>query len=264
MSWTRPAREVAGRALFFCFLVSLVSSCDSPLGPPDGRRFAPPIKFRSLWHTVETCAGKSGSFDAISWYLTEGSAGAGGQGDIAGSWWPGGNRIYIAEAFRDDEAVIRHEMLHALLRGKLHEPAFLGSCGDLVYCIANCISEAGGQTSLPGANSLEILPDELDVQLTILPPLPTHGGWTTVVVSARNTRNVPVWVDLSGRPGVRFECLQSGFRCGTFYFGGDTRAAFRAGETRREATVFFSSAGSYQIDGSFNTKRATSGMLVVP
>jgi hypothetical protein len=256
----RRLRIGAGALLFGIALLS----CDATLAPPDGEEFVPPAKFRSLWRTVELCGGRTGAFDDVTWFVTQGSAGARGQADIAGSWWPDGNRIYLNAAFVDDEGVVRHEMLHALLQGRRHEPAFLTSCGGLVPCIENCISEAGGLSALPGPSAPLVLPAELDVQLTIVPPTPGDEGWATVIVSATNTRAEPVRVDLAGRAGVEFECLLNGFICATFYFGSSSPASFRAGETRREASVFPALPGTYEITGGYNTKQAPPGILVVP
>lgn len=250
-----------GSALF----VALVSiACESPLSTPSGTPFTPPPEFRSMWRSVEACGGSTGDFDSLEWYVTAGSAGARGDTAIAGSYWPDLHRIYISANFLNDQQLIRHEMLHALLGGEEHEPQFLNECGGIVSCIANCIEEAGGQSALPSPTSDTILPSALEVTVSVIQPEPGDAGWATVVVSARNTSLAPVWVDLTARPGVQFECLKNTFRCGVFYSGFSSPQPFRAGETRREATVFSSLPGNYEIVGLYNTEQSAPSSLVVP
>lgn len=209
-------------------------SCEGPTYPRLALPFTPPLKYAVLWRTVEACSGLRGEFRAVRWYRTVGSTSSGGRGHVAGSWWPDGNRIYLNEAYLDYEEVIRHEMLHALDRGEGHAPVFLGSCGGLVTCQGDCVIEAGGLPPCPTSSSAEVLPSELAVAMEVVGPLPGEEGWMAVIISASNPRPDAIWVDLSGSPGSQFECTINQHPCGRSYSYGDARAAFGAGETRRE------------------------------
>jgi hypothetical protein len=254
--------RVLGVALFSAIVFA---ACESAFFPPPGTQYEPPLRYHTLWRTVETCSGLAGDFADVTWYVTSQSPAGVGEVDAAGAWWKDFNRIYIKAPFFDNDQVIRHEMLHAVLQKNGHGPVFLGACGGLVLCEVDCELSAGGLAPLPTAASDTILPAQLDVTISVIAPEVGDGGWTTIVVVARNPLNEPVWVDLGGRPGVQFECLVAGVPCATIDSTGAAHAPFRAGETRRSAAVFrVTTPGSYEIIGAFNNKQSASDTLVVP
>ncbi len=242
-----------------------LTSCESSGGfaPPDGTPIVAPSHFRSLWRTVEACSGQMANFHAIDWYSAPGAL-AGGDGETAGWWWSAKDRIYINEDYLDDANVVRHEMLHAIVRGSSHSTEFVDECGGLVTCVGECITEAGPLSPLPTASAAVIAADELEVDATIIVPLSGEEGWTTVVVSARNPRTEPVWIDLSARPGIQFECLLDGFYCAAHQIGGDARVPIRAGATLREAFVFPVLPGVHEVRAAFNAKTTPAQLFEAP
>jgi len=217
----------------------------------DGTGFPPPAKYRVLWRTTELCSGMTGDFDAVTWFVTQGSA-DGDEPNITGSWYPEGNRIFLHQTVLDDDKVVRHEMLHALLRAG-HEPAFVGSCGGLVTCAASCVTEAGGIPLGPGSESPVIAPEELLVSVDVIEPTLADTGWMAVIITATNPRAAAVWVDLSGRPDVQFECRLDNGLCGPRDSFRGLKGPFGAAETRREAMTFRVQTGSHAIWGAYNT-----------
>lgn len=238
---------------------SLILACDAPVGPRDAVRFDPPLSYRALWRTVEFCSGRTGALADVAWFSTESSAT--GTGDVAGAWYARGNRIYLQTEALEDEALVRHEMLHALLRSGKHTSEFLTGCGGLVVCGDACTAEAGGVGPGAGEDAPLILPSELDVQLTVLPARAGDEGWSAMVVSARNPRPEAVWVDLSERSGREFICR--GSPCTNPLLARDRRA-FRAGETRRASLVFAEPPGEYIIGGGYSSNSAVPVTVTIP
>lgn len=263
---TRPLPGLGWRTLGAALLIATAcAERPGPTEPADALEFDPPLRYHTLWRTAEACGGELGDFDAVTWFQTAGSA-VGGRSDVAGSWWPNPSRIYLNENFLSHDEVVRHEMLHALLRGKEHEPAFANSCRDLVVCESDCLQEAGsGPVAGPTSSSPEIAPSELLVSAMLIAPLERDSGWTTLVVSATNPHPYPVWVDLSPDPGIQFDCYFDGFfRCGGRNYEPGSRGAFGANETRREAAVFRLGPGAHSIVGSYNANQAAPINVTVP
>ncbi len=86
----------------------------------------PPPVYETWWNDLELCSGVSGDFHAVSWYYIPGSAGfrSGSGADVLGIWQPVGNAIVIAEAALQDQWVVAHEELHALLKRTDHPPEY--------------------------------------------------------------------------------------------------------------------------------------------
>jgi hypothetical protein len=102
-----------------------VSGCGfDPLGADV---WSAPAAYRVWWERTEACSERTGSFEAVEWLIVPGDGFDCPSGKCAGRWEPG--RIYIAGAFVNDEMVVRHEMLHALLdRGGHPNPPFGVGC----------------------------------------------------------------------------------------------------------------------------------------
>lgn len=217
----------------------------------EGRGFVPPAKYRVLWRTTELCSGVRGDFDAVEWFVTSGSA-DGDEPDVRGSWYPDGNRIWLHENAVDDDQLVRHEMLHALLR-QGHVNAFVGACGGLVLCTTTCIAEAGGLPAGPSNEAATIHPEDLTVTMDVIGPLPGDTGWMAVVMTATNPNPVPVWVDLSGRPGVQFACRLGDTTCSPGFGYTDAKDGFGALQARRKAMTFRVDPGDHVVWGAYNS-----------
>lgn len=88
----------------------------------------PPAVYREWWAKTEACSGLSGDFDRVEWLVVPGRSFDCKSGQCVGHWHPG-HQIYIAEEWLHNEMVVRHEILHDLLRGGGHpDPPFGEGC----------------------------------------------------------------------------------------------------------------------------------------
>lgn len=96
------------------------------------RPYSPPIRPYTLWwEIVEECSGRTASLADVSWYTSQpGQSLVVGSDTLDGAWFKNGNRIALV---RGDGPIVRHEMLHAILRDGTHPSAiFAGRCGGYV------------------------------------------------------------------------------------------------------------------------------------
>lgn len=121
----------------YLVLLALVG-CTNPTAPfvPLGAvPWDPPAAtIDSLWHVDEACSGLRGDWRSLEWYLVPGVVYDTPNGPATGSW-DGGRNIYVStDAFFEGRivspGVIRHEMLHVLLRGDpSHASTTWAACG---------------------------------------------------------------------------------------------------------------------------------------
>lgn len=147
-------------------------------------QITPPPQYRVWWDVVETCSKYVLPFEAVTWFtVPRGSLSLNGE-SAAGVWFSDGNRIVIGEGWRDNPALVRHEILHALLGTSSHpRDFFLSSCAGLVICSGECAE----RSVLPDA--IELSPEMLQVSVVAFPRMPSvtlHDGWATIVVEVRN------------------------------------------------------------------------------
>lgn len=133
------------RALIvLALVVSACSSCSNPFGvrspplPVGAVRVdsLPTAHYRALWGKIEQCSGKRRSIAEITFYVVPGAIlfelhdGR----VVAGSYTPH-YAIVLAELVTDLDAIVMHEMLHAIRRdtGLGHDVRdFVERCGHLV------------------------------------------------------------------------------------------------------------------------------------
>lgn len=121
-----PQRMRSGLAISLVFGMSLLG-CDR-FAPEDAVAFDPPATYRVWWEKTERCSGAQASFERIRWYVVAGDGFDCPSGRCAGRW-EDDHTIYIAEAWRDHEMVVRHEMLHDLIDHAGHPaPPFGAPC----------------------------------------------------------------------------------------------------------------------------------------
>ena len=155
---------------------------------------------------VESCSGLQGSLSALQWYGAPGPLRNPGDGaeSVNGYWSAASNRIVLDLNDTINGEVVRHEMLHALIRKRGHpRSAFLESCGGVVACRADCVRDAGPAPT-PDASIPRVTPAELEVRSEVSPSRPSisiNGGLSMFKVSARNPFPHPVVVSLPSRPG---------------------------------------------------------------
>lgn len=237
-------------------LLALVAglSCGSltdPALPQNAQLLIPPPDYAGWWAMVESCSGLSGSLESVQWYSTTSLLRNPNETDetVAGYWSLASNRIVLYANDTIAGAVVRHEMLHALIRAAGHpRSAFLQACGGVVLCGEACVRDAGPPTS-PAPGTPTIAPSELEVTSAVSPAAPTsglHGGLATFTISVHNPFSHPVVVSLpSGSGSVPYSygyAMHDGSGAGISK--GDLAldigvTYFAAGETKRDVIDFF-------------------------
>ncbi len=124
----------------FCLtLLGTLAACEAALGPADP---LPPTAqlvattpdiYREWWSRTEACSGRTGDFTKIEWYIVPNVTTFNTDvGQKVGLWTHSneGVRIIIAGDYSNNELVVRHEMLHALLDREGHpREYFQDRCG---------------------------------------------------------------------------------------------------------------------------------------
>ena len=253
-----PSHSPAARVSILALAV--VTSCShitDPQLPVNAEAFAPPPVYTRWWSMVESCSGLTGSLDAIQWYAAPGPLRNPDNSPepINGYFSLGSNRIVLDLNNTIDGQVVRHEMLHALLRTVGHpRSAFLENCGGIVACGGRCVRDAG-PLATPDASIPRVTPAELDVTSEVAPATPSstiEGGLATFTISVRNPLSYPIVVLLPLPPGggsrliFRYEIQRSD---GTGWSSADVAldlgvTLFKAGETKRNVFDFLVSAPS--------------------
>jgi hypothetical protein len=226
------------RLLFALFAGVACGHLTDPPLPENALVFHPPAVYAKWWAMVESCSGLTGSLESIQWYST-----------IAGYWSLAGNRVVLTTSDTIAGGVVRHEMLHALLRSAGHpRSAFLQACGGIVYCGQECVRDAGPPAAPPNGTPT-VAPSELDVSSVVSPDGPSSQideGLATFTISVHNPFTHGVIVSLPSGAGsvpvsygsAMRESGGAGVTSGDFaYDPGITY--FAAGETKRDVVDFF-------------------------
>jgi hypothetical protein len=130
-------RGVACSALLACLggLLACAEPTAPPL-PPGARPFTPEDVYREWWSQIERCSGLTRRFEAVSWYVVPGEdpfMAPGVDQPVIGYWTLGGNRIVLLEWVPNRSALVRHEVLHALLQRPDHPSKyFVDRCGAVI------------------------------------------------------------------------------------------------------------------------------------
>jgi hypothetical protein len=122
----------------FWFGILLVSGCampraaGAPLAPVERAWAVPTLElYQEWWAKTEACSGRTGDMSQVAFYAVDAPSGAIDLGGpVAHGWWVrNGNRIYLPANALGEEWLVRHEMLHALLkRGSHPSRAFVQAC----------------------------------------------------------------------------------------------------------------------------------------
>ena len=247
MLLARARHKLLALALLAPALGSLVACAeifDPPL-PANTRGFAPPAVYSLWWSMTEQCSGLKGSMNAVDWYVVPGEAYLMTEGRAIGGYWSrGSNRIVLAEGAWQDGGLVRHEMLHALLRGGKHpRKAFLERCGGIVVCVEQCLEDAGPAPQ-PAVTIRRVVAESLATDVRIDPPVPapsTYDGHFMLTVTATNPYRDSIRVVLppsfDSNPSASFSYELTGNGRQVFF---NDRAwdnevtLFGPGETKRE------------------------------
>jgi hypothetical protein len=107
-------------------LATLLGACG--FDPEGSRAWEPPAVYREWWAATEACSGLSGDFDRVEWMIVPGESFECGSGRCVGHWDPD-HKIFIASDWTRHEMVVRHEILHELMRRSGHpNPPFGIGC----------------------------------------------------------------------------------------------------------------------------------------
>jgi len=100
--------------------------------PAGAVQIATPAVYREWFERTESCSGKTGDFAAVQFYVVPGvETFPTEEGSKVGEWISDGSshRVIIAGNYRDHEMVVRHELLHTLLRQSGHpDEYFVSRC----------------------------------------------------------------------------------------------------------------------------------------
>ena len=106
--------------------VLLLGACG--FDPAGSEPWEPPAVYREWWQKTQACSGLSGNFDRVEWMIVPGESFTCSSGQCVGHWDPG-HKIFLASNWSMHEMVVRHEMLHDLMRRSGHpSPPFGHGC----------------------------------------------------------------------------------------------------------------------------------------
>jgi hypothetical protein len=168
--------------------------------PANAAPFTPPAVYARWWAMTEACSGRSGNLADLQWYrvpVSEFMYGGQRAGGYTSRW---SNRIVLIQAIIERGEMVRHEMLHALLRRGGHPRAqFLGSCASIVLCQGYCI-KAAGPWHPPRTDYVVLPPDSLEVasHAQLLPRESDGQRWFDLEITVRNPRGRAVVVAAPG------------------------------------------------------------------
>ena len=186
-------RRLVVLAVSFCLLLSACSGFEEPDFPESAIPFAPPPEYRVWWEVLEGCSGHRARFDDIRWFKAP-------FGDIRpdgklayGVWFARSNRIAVISNW-ESNALVRHEMLHAILQDGSHPDEFFKQrCGDLVLCGRDCPRAEAPPNAVP------VSLGDLELELEVFPRVPSlarYDGAVSFVLKVRNTTGHNAYIDI--------------------------------------------------------------------
>ena len=265
------------RALLFAIGLVLLG-CENTTLPSDVREFTPPLLYRQWWAMTEACSERQRDIREIQWYASDGQQLRSADGnDVGGYYTASRHRIVLRGDLRYDGALVRHEMLHAILRNAKGHPreAYLEKCAGTVICLEQCTREGGpwsaeDPTALHGRESLLTIRAESPHD-TIVQSEPTSIFSATVLATNETGRPLLVALPPSGDAGppatFGFEVFTP--RVSLFYnerVANPGSVRFAVGETKRwvfdiEASKF--PPGMAQFYGYYGGTRQSLPLNVV-
>jgi hypothetical protein len=92
-----------------------------------------PVEYFPWWHEISECSGESGDGDALQFYVVISPLALGGKAfpcgdELCNGIWEAPHDITLAPGHVATETLVKHEMLHDLLRVSGHPPVF-EECG---------------------------------------------------------------------------------------------------------------------------------------
>ncbi len=174
----------------------LLAGCSDLFGPgvPEGaiRLLPVPAEYEDWWRLAERCSGARGEFAAVGWGVVPGAETIPGTDGAVGTYYRNRHQIILVERGTYDGHLVRHEMLHALLRVPGHpREFFVERCGGLSSCGGPCLDEAlrtgPPESSAPVVGSRSLLVTA-EVRPSTVSLSTGTGGCATIVVRVSNPR----------------------------------------------------------------------------
>lgn len=119
--WHHSIVRSGSRRRILCAFVAALAACSDPVSLVyvDRRPFTPPLEiYTTWWAELEACLDRTRDFDGIRWFLADeiGQAAGPVSGSIRGQWLSN-REITIKSGHEHVMVVVKHEMMHDLLRG---------------------------------------------------------------------------------------------------------------------------------------------------
>jgi hypothetical protein len=145
----RPRSRLA-RLIGSVLWYAAVAACN--LGPDPNEPYLvrtvlhPPPEYRVWWRELEACSGVDGDFGRVTFLevvrplLVNGSQFPCGGGAVCNGMWETPHDISIAPGYLNNERLVKHEMLHDLIRTPGHPPVF-------EQCNVSWVSGSSGSTA---------------------------------------------------------------------------------------------------------------------
>lgn len=105
----------------------------APIIAEHATRLDPPAYYRTWWQDAMRCTSRARKFEDVEFYVVDGNSFTilaldGKLVDVIGFYDVLQDRIYVAQDYKDDAAVVTHEMVHAL--GVVGHPVqYFDRCG---------------------------------------------------------------------------------------------------------------------------------------
>jgi hypothetical protein len=123
-------------ALLLCLALP---ACDPIIGPeytrpPDATPVEPLPIYETWFSETEACTGETGDFTSVRWFEVPGDRwwDAVRQQYAIGTWRPA-HDIFITTAHLGDEHVVKHEIIHELLRGGATDDPRFENCSHITH-----------------------------------------------------------------------------------------------------------------------------------
>lgn len=125
------------RAALLLFLA--LPGCDPIIGPeftrPPDASLAEPLAIYETWFSqTEACTGVTGDYESVRWFEVPGERWWDPlRQQYAVATWRPPHDIYITSAHFDDEYVVKHEVVHELLRGGENYDVRFRDCSHITH-----------------------------------------------------------------------------------------------------------------------------------
>jgi hypothetical protein len=225
---------------------------------------------------VEQCSARRGNLAAVHWYRAPVVTHDGER--AAGVFNVYMNRIVLADEYREVGPIVRHEMLHALLRENGHPRAeFFGTCAAIVDCACRGLAgwHAGSDhplvlpaDSFDVGSDAKLLPREADGErwLALEVWVSNPRAQAAVVAATDHPRSPPIFgYDLRGPSGGRLNTRLAVDSSQVYFNPFETKRWLYEFKVSSEVSDQHVSPGQYLVRGAYARHFAAyDTVLVIP